>query len=425
MCTIEIRNIGPIKEVKLDLNRVNVFMGPQSSGKSTIAKIISYCTWVEKDVATSQSLKNYEDNTNLFKEQIENFHKIKGYFRTNSYISYKSNIIEVEWKDGQCNIKWIDQYAYKRSKIAYIPAERNMITLPEVRKVEFGHTNIRSFLFDWLDVRKKYSKENNLSVLNLGIDYYYSEGNDEDHIKGFDDEREYDVLLPNASSGLQSITPLVAIIEHLTKWIYNQEEQLSFQETEKQRKVARLLTDRIVLEQYFKERSGASTDRTEKITLFNENLRNGDKEAIKLFAKYREQLKNLFSTRNSQFILEEPEQNLFPSAQRDLVYHLLEKCLNRKENRLTITTHSPYILYALNNCMMGYLVKDKMPKDEQGEMLSKTAWINPEDISIYQIKEGGVISVKDKETKVVGEHYFNGIMGAIMDEYYEMLNYFE
>ena len=60
MTTIKIRNIGPIKEVEeITLNRVNVFMGPQSSGKSTIAKIISYCTWVEKDVATGQPLSYY------------------------------------------------------------------------------------------------------------------------------------------------------------------------------------------------------------------------------------------------------------------------------------------------------------------------------------------------------------------------------
>ena len=45
---IKISNIGPIKEVDFRLNKVNVFMGEQSSGKSTIAKIVSYCQWVEK-----------------------------------------------------------------------------------------------------------------------------------------------------------------------------------------------------------------------------------------------------------------------------------------------------------------------------------------------------------------------------------------
>ena len=48
MAHLIIKNIGPINEVEFDLNKINIFMGPQSSGKSTIAKIVSYCAWLEK-----------------------------------------------------------------------------------------------------------------------------------------------------------------------------------------------------------------------------------------------------------------------------------------------------------------------------------------------------------------------------------------
>lgn len=48
MARLIIRNIGPIKNVDIELNKVNVFIGEQSSGKSTIAKIISFCSWLEK-----------------------------------------------------------------------------------------------------------------------------------------------------------------------------------------------------------------------------------------------------------------------------------------------------------------------------------------------------------------------------------------
>ena len=34
-----VKNFGPIKEVNLDLRNVNVFIGPQSTGKSALAKI--------------------------------------------------------------------------------------------------------------------------------------------------------------------------------------------------------------------------------------------------------------------------------------------------------------------------------------------------------------------------------------------------
>ena len=42
MACLTIKNIGPVSNVKLNLRAVNVLMGPQGCGKSTIAKIISF-----------------------------------------------------------------------------------------------------------------------------------------------------------------------------------------------------------------------------------------------------------------------------------------------------------------------------------------------------------------------------------------------
>lgn len=67
----EIRNIGPIKEAVFDLNKVNVFMGPQSCGKSTIAKIISYCSWFEK-----ATLLRGISSRKFYKELVE-FHDLE------------------------------------------------------------------------------------------------------------------------------------------------------------------------------------------------------------------------------------------------------------------------------------------------------------------------------------------------------------
>ena len=85
MTHILIKNIGPIKKVELDLNKINVFMGPQSSGKSTIAKIISYCSWYEKN-----TILGTRPNVNFYKDLIE-FHNLEdNYFCDDSLIEYKS-----------------------------------------------------------------------------------------------------------------------------------------------------------------------------------------------------------------------------------------------------------------------------------------------------------------------------------------------
>jgi predicted ATPase len=419
---IEIKNVGPIKEANLTLNKINVFMGPQSSGKSTIAKIISYCTWVEKDVATSQSLDNYNDNDN-FKKQLEKYHKMNEYFQSNSYISYKSDIVEMEYKAGNFSIKWKNRYAYKRSKISYIPSERNMITLPEVKKVEFGDTNIRSFLFDWSDARKNYT-ESELPLLNLGVNYYYNENENEGHIVKHQNGNSYDILLSNASSGLQSITPLLAMIDYLTFRIYNQEESISFELNTRKRQVYQILLKEFILKEYYK-----NSNKTEKEQLdeFREKMRaNNDEKLNKLLDDADYIVKNLFSTYNSQFIIEEPEQNLFPETQRDLIYYLLEKCLDKeREHRLTITTHSPYILYALNNCMMGELVKNKMVNVSEEEKIKCTnSLINPKCVSIYEIHDEKLKRIQ-QEDGLISDNYFDTKMKELMNDFYVMLNYYE
>lgn len=93
MDRIEIRNIGPIKEVNFELNKINVLMGPQSSGKSTIAKIISFCQWAEKRYLLDGEFK-YD-----VREQLLDFHRLSdNYFSENSIFIYESDFITITYK---------------------------------------------------------------------------------------------------------------------------------------------------------------------------------------------------------------------------------------------------------------------------------------------------------------------------------------
>ena len=418
MTTIKIRNIGPIKEVpEITLNRVNVFMGPQSSGKSTIAKIISYCTWLEKEMATSHLAKEYALTTR-FKDELESFHKIKGYFRADSYIRYQSDVVEIIWSGDRCYPELINRLAYQRSKIAYIPSERNMVILPEARRVELGSTNVRSFLFDWFTAREKCT---DLPILDLGINYRYVEAKEEDHIQGGEGDSAYDILLSNASSGLQSLTPLLVMIEYLTKWIY-EEERLSFEQESKRKETAFILMREILLGRRPNQLTSFS-DQDDLKSFLNKLLDEKDPDATKLFNEYSKHITSLLKTHNSQFIIEEPEMNLFPETQRDLVYHLLNKCLEREGNRLTITTHSHYILYALNNCMMAGLVYDKMDEGLKERLKCGPFRIAPSYISIYEIREGVIKQIQQTDG-LIEDNYFDQQMGELMEDFYLMLNYY-
>jgi predicted ATPase len=92
MTSIKIRNIGPIAKAEFDLNKVNVFMGPQSSGKSTIAKIFSQCIWCEKNYLLTG------DEYDFYSGLLE-FHRMdEGYFNDDSEISYESQWVTIKFK---------------------------------------------------------------------------------------------------------------------------------------------------------------------------------------------------------------------------------------------------------------------------------------------------------------------------------------
>ena len=213
-----IRNVGPVKEADIELKKFNFIIGPQSSGKSTIAKILSTCNWIEKEVATTRN-ENAVANGNDFKLLIEGFHQIEDYFdkTAESYVSFNTDFIDIVYEHGEVRINLKRDAEYHRQKICYIPAERNMVTLPELKGFDFNSTNLRSFLFDWYRAREFYTPQNKTSVLELGVQYYYDIDKDTkcdriQHVNG----HTYDISLRNSSSGLQSVTPLIVMLQYFS-----------------------------------------------------------------------------------------------------------------------------------------------------------------------------------------------------------------
>lgn len=429
MNNIRVENFGPIRKVDIDLNKVNVFIGPQSSGKSTIAKIISYCQWVEKRYILEGKFK-YN-----FSDKFIEFHRIdESYFNSNSLIEYRTKHISISYKglDREGNIQVEKESSgFKISKNIYIPSERNFVSvIPNLNKYNETNDNIMSFVYDWYDAKRVYSKKNPLEILNLGISYHHNSETDQDILKLLKNKKE--ISLMNASSGLQSIIPLIMLVDYLTVDIFKKTIPLSVNE-----KLQLYRNDRNSFLDFIKKELADIKESQSKIA----DTRIGDlKDEPSKFKEMSKRLNDLdilireFDLNKidqkdyalSKIIIEEPEQNLFPETQRDLIYHLLERIVNTdRDHFLTITTHSPYILYALNNCMLGYVIKNNIDKNEELKLKSQESWIDPNLVSIWEINEGELISIKNKKTNTVSDHYFNDIMNKIMDEYYVMLNYLD
>lgn len=413
MSTVEIKNIGPIKEAKFDLNKINVFMGPQSSGKSTIAKIISFCTWLDKKYARDGFfgvIKDENIDVPDYIDELKSYHRLtNGYFSDESSIafdgeeitfSYNSDFISKEVpsmtieNDNRFRIGLKTGKRRQSDKVIYIPSERNFVSaIYNLNEYLRDRDLIQDFVNNWYEAKRKYSKGNKLRILDLGVQYY-NEGEDIDKLM-LDSGEE--LTLQIASSGLQAVTPLVTLFDYIARGIYNDSRPMSVSEKDKMIKQYNEMVKQL-------RDGGTKINTTDLQTLFD-----------------------LIVSRNynqSQFIIEEPEQNLFPTTQRDLIYYMLRTLNESKQNhRLTFTTHSPYILYALNNCMMGGIVSDRMSAKDKDKLKCKFSTINPNNVSVYQIHDGGLKNIQ-QEDKLIGKNYLDQNMKELMDDFYVMLNYY-
>ncbi|CAA0233946.1 hypothetical protein V3A08_05940 [Tenacibaculum maritimum] len=412
MARIKIKNIGPIKNADFNLNKVNVFMGPQSSGKSTIAKIISQCSWYEKNHLLAGDNYNFYDG-------LTDFHRMdNGYFSDNSKIEYESDwtIINFEGKNKTTEIRKVSNQKlsrYKNLKIEYIPAERNFASaIPNLERYNDGYDNIINFLNDWISFKeiltKKKEYQNPLKSIDIKYSYDASSKND---ILTLPNNKK--ISLQRSSSGQQSITPLLVVCEFMFSTLYTQKRNPSPAE-----------------KKYIRELLPESLKADYDWIIKNQNLKQESnfKQDTELLNETKEKVWNEIGLSTdyafSNVIIEEPEQNLFPETQKELVYHLLNKICNTDRNHnLTLTTHSPYILYALNNCLLGGLVKENIPSDKLINFQSQPSWITPKLVSVWEIEDGEIRNIQDKDN-IISENYFDIKMTELTDEYFEILNYY-
>ena len=99
-----IRHFGPIEEVNIELKRINVIIGPQSSGKSTVLKVACFCDWLERQIELTQNPKMFCQEQVLHDNLIV-FHKLEGYKKPEFYIFYENDALLFEYSEKSKKFK--------------------------------------------------------------------------------------------------------------------------------------------------------------------------------------------------------------------------------------------------------------------------------------------------------------------------------
>ena len=387
MNKIKIKNFGPIKNGYqdsngwLEVNKVTVFIGNQGSGKSTVAKLISTFMWLEKalirgDIKTPVSHQDFIE--------LIDFHRLENYLQPNTQIEYEGATYRLVLS-GSSNKKSIEatklnKKSVKQPKIMYVPAERNFLSsITNINKVSdliVGSLKNYSVEFRNAQIAHK-GKPIELPINNTKVVY---DPKDDENYLVFDDKR---LKLSDASSGFHSIVPLHWVTKYLIEFVKQGEKKL----------LELLSTDQTI-------RRNNELKALNTLGLVEKTLRSNEK---KINEKY---VSKYFVN-----IVEEPEQNLFPSSKRLLLNQLL--AYNNGNNLLIITTHSPYLINYLTLSVKAEMVKQKLNSEESkrklAEIVPLESTLSPENLVIYELneKDGSIRKLSDYKGLPSDENFLN------------------
>jgi predicted ATPase len=382
MIRLRVKNFGPVREGRKDSNgwiefkRVTIFVGNQGSGKSTVAKLFATFSWIEKALVRGDYEKKWFERKNRFTNQFLAYHRLENFFAhgkaDEAEIEYEGEAYAIRFVSGQLSIDELKQERYSLPQVMYVPAERNFISyVRQPKELKLSSESLLEFLTEFDKAKANLKDRLRLPINDADIEY--DKLND---ILNIRDDR-FKVRLTDASSGFQSAVPLYLVSYHLANMVGQQsesdQESMSVDELERfKNEVAQIFGNQSLSEQQRRAAISVLSSRFNKTAFIN--------------------------------IVEEPEQNLYPESQWSMLQSLLLFNNQGRDNRLVLTTHSPYVVNYLTIAVQGdNLRQNILRKERHKELMGKldaivplTALVGARDLAIYQSDEkDGSISLLD------------------------------
>ena len=123
------------------------------------------------------------------------------------------------------------------------------------------------------------------------------------------------------------------------------------------------------------------------------------------------------------FVIEEPELNLYPTIQKELIEFIVER-INKSKDKLIITTHSPYVLTSLDNLIQASNAAKTSPdqKEKVAEIVPEEKWVDFDRVSCYYFEDGTCRSTLDTENQTIGASNIDDVseeLGKTFDQLLE------
>jgi len=430
MQRLTIHNFGPIRDAEVQRNRLFILIGPQSSGKSTIAKLVYFFLHVRDEV------------TSFIIECVEN-DQFKG---TDVLLQkrLRNRFVEFFGPAPQTPDVLI-RYEYHQDCFLEVTLDKEQHKYVTPRFSVEMQRRIRKLLGQSLDqVKNKRRSPGFISTVRR-----LASEKDRDLLletvkKSCNEIFAYNkdlVFIPAGRSLLSTLADQIQLIHpHLLDYPVRQ-----FIEAVNSSKAFfdRSLDDIIV------ERQVLSTDRLwfsgiRRAQAYVKRILKGeyryDKEGGKIFVNSRVYTKINYASSGQQesvwilltlflvvlekskalVIIEEPEAHLFPDAQKDIV-EFIAFVFNELQCDFLVTTHSPYVLASVNNLLYAKELATKGLGQRVARIIPEDRWLPPHEVGGCFVAQGSISALKSGETAALKTELLDAVSSAINDEYEELL----
>lgn len=424
MQKIEIRNFGPIKELNLNIKDFSILIGPQASGKSTIAKTIFFFKSLNDDLVKyfieSVEKNDFSKSIGTYAKSIRQ--KYLDYFGASTHLNglhLKYYYTERIWIS--ITIETNHKYITPNFSEQFNDEFKNLVK----EAIDFSHSigqrnpsllTSKDLLQIDSDKRKfiSYVKEKCNSI--------------------FQEDREL-IFIPAGRSLLATLSDQLQYINprNLDFLMRTFLDKINIVRPIFNKSLSDIIKERRLLTQYDIDYNKTKLAE-EIISKILKGKYQYDKDGEKIFFETNKYVKLNFSSSGQQeslwillllfiiilekqnvfIVIEEPEAHLFPEAQKE-ISKLIALMSNVEDSQVIITTHSPYILASINNLILANKVGSE--NEKVADRINKNLWIRKDKVYAALVTNGQVKDIIDDELNIIQQENIDSVSRAINDEF--------
>ncbi|MFU6969553.1 AAA family ATPase [Pseudomonas aeruginosa] len=411
MEVLEVNDFLTVRKARFEVKKINIIIGPQARGKSVIAKLLYFfkSSFAEQYVKALQNLSSKRD---LDKECIAQFEQIFPKY------TWGSKSFSVGY---YCDDYWIFLEGVSNSR-------GHALKIKYCKKLVNLYSRLRSsYKTAIADYEEKVRSSTSIRRGAGREQIFWDAALERLSSSSFSDSFQRSIFIPASRSFFANLQKnvfsfLASNIEidpflkdfgskyETCKRFYGKGGFYQKPRAEYSKTIERLVKDIAVGEYVYDDEKDWIQYEGKKTNLANAS--SGQQESVPMLLVLSI-WPVLLRERPGTFIIEEPEAHLFPISQKHIVT-LISNIYGEYGHRFLITTHSPYVLTAVNNLIAAGDAYKKVRSGSAAEkklnkIYSRLEAVSFDDVSAYTIESGELVSIVDEENRLIGGSVLDGV----------------